>query len=237
MKKYKLIFVLLPFLFFSSCINEEGEGGTAVVDGYIHKVIHPDGTYKLKADTVVGARTNVFIMYGDKKPYGDKMDTGADGYFRFEYLTKGDYTIFAYNKYPDGSEEAVYEKVTVKRGQTATIKDIYIHEGKMFGKSYIKGVILADYYDKNTIVKANVPAVESRVYIKEKGAPVPFNDVRAGSDGTFMFEKLSVGEYIIYASSEDSDRIISVENEIEVVVDKEGVIVEVEEPIKIKCRS
>ena len=38
---------------------------------------------------------NVFIIYGDEDVvYDDSFDTSWDGSFRFEYLRKGDYTLY-----------------------------------------------------------------------------------------------------------------------------------------------
>ena len=211
-----------------------------MVDGYVYKVLHPDGEYNFKTDTVPAARADVYIKYGEERPYGDKMDAGADGYFKFEYLTKGTYTVFAYNKYPDGFEEAVYDTVTVGNGGVGTTKDIYIHEGKMFGKSQIKGQLLAKYFKNGALVKEETPVIGERVYIRKKGSEQFFNDVRTSVDGMFILEKIPVGEYEIYAVSEDSSDRHSMIDEsglIEIKVESEGTIVELPQPLVIRLRS
>ncbi len=239
MKYISIIMMSFCLFSFASCINEEGEGGTSSVEGYIYKIIHPDGEYSFKTDTFAAGRSDVYIQYGDQRPYGDKMDAGPDGYFKFQYLVEGKYVVFAYNKYPDGHEEAVYDTVYVATGKTASTKNIYIHEGKMFGKSYVKGKILANYYDKNTVVASSVPAVDQRVYIRKKGVSMPFDDVRAGADGTFVFEKLATGNYEVYGVSEDQDRILYVDPSsiIEVKVTAEGTTVELSNNIIVRLRS
>lgn len=239
MKNFRLFFIVLSSVVLFSCINEEGEGGKAVVEGYLHKVLHPDGEYNFETDTVVGGRADVYIMYGDKKPYGDKMDAGPDGYFRFEYLTKGTYTVFAYSKYPDGSEEAVSKTVTVDRKQTQTV-DLYVHEGKMLGKSLIRGYLHAKYYKNGGLVKDATPVVGERVYIRKKGTDQFFNDVRTSLDGVFVFEKIPVGVYEIYGVSEDSsDRHTEIDPAgiVEIEVTEEGTEVSIPEPLVIRLRS
>lgn len=214
-KQVFFILSLLPLFLFSSCINEEGEGGTGTVEGWIMQVNHPDGEYNFTTDTFPAAEARVYIQYGGEEPYSDDMRTGPDGYFKFKYLNKGSYTIFAYNEYPNGRLEAVKETVTIKKGETGTTKDIYIHKGKMYGKSMIKGELRARYYNKTTLVtEAALPG--ERAYIRKKSTTKgveypPFNDVRAGADGTFVFEKIAVGDYEVYAISEDNDRVLYVD--------------------------
>ena len=46
----------------------------------------------------VGCRKDVFIIYGDDKSevYDDKFETDYNGKYHFEYLRKGDYTLYTY---------------------------------------------------------------------------------------------------------------------------------------------
>ena len=67
-------FFLLPFLFaflLSSCLNEEGEGGTSVVQGKVYKVYHLNDSYSFEADTFPAAKEDVYIVYGNDDIYGD----------------------------------------------------------------------------------------------------------------------------------------------------------------------
>ena len=240
-KQSIFILSLLSLFLFSSCINEEGEGGTGMVDGYVWHVIHPDGEFNFATDTFPAAEMRVYIQYGDERPYSDDMRTGFDGYFKFKYLNKGTYTVFAYNEYQNGKLEAVSETVTIKKGETGTMKDIYIHSGKMYGKSQIIGKLYADYYDGNRLVEANVPVPGERAYIRKKAnsdAFPPFDDIRSGADGTFIFEKIPVGDYEIYAISETDDRVLYVDEAsiISVSISEEGETVDVG-TIKVRMRS
>ena len=235
MTKHTFLILLLP-LFLFSCINQEGEGGTAMVQGYIYNVLHADDVYNFEPDTFPAAKTDVYLIYGDDAVYGDKMEAAPDGFFQFKYLTKGTYRVYAYCSFPDGRREAVYDTVFVSRGAIATTKDIYIHEGKMLDKSYVKGTLLANYYDKNYLVEANVPAVGERVFIRKKDALYHFDDIRAGLGGVFMFQKLDPGEYEIFVLTEDANDVITPIFR-EVLISDRGVIVEIDEPIVIRINT
>jgi len=233
--RYLFILLLLPLLFLS-CLNQEGEGGTGIVQGYVYSVMHHDDVLNFDVDTFPAAKTDVYIIYGDEAVYGDKMETAHDGFFEFRYLTKGTYRIYAFSSYSDGRKEAVCDTVQINRGGMAITNDLYIHEGKMLDKSYIKGTLQARYYNKDIPVTDYIPAYGERVYIRKKGAPFHFEDVRAGLEGTFMFQKLEVGIYEVFALTEDSKEVVSPVIR-EVPVPEEGVVVEIEEAIKIRINT
>lgn len=210
MKKKFTLFLALGFvmLLFSACSKGEGEGGTAVIEGKIMTIIHDNDNYNLLADTVVAAKTDVFIVYGDDLLYGDDMETGTDGSYRFKYLKKGTYTVFAYSVLPSGEKVAVSETVVVKNGETVTVPTIYTHEGKAYGTSMVRGQVWATYYHNGTL-RGNGWAYEQRVYIRRVGEPYHFDDVRVGIDGWYYFQQLSPGEYEIFTFTEDMDEIPS----------------------------
>lgn len=204
LKKYTFILFGLVSLFLFSCVNEEGEGGISVIQGKVYKVLHPNDVYSLEADTFPAAKEDVYIVYGDEPIYGDKMETGYDGFYRFKYLNKGTYKVYAYSIYPNSVKVAVIDTVTVGYGKTKEVQDIYIHEGKSLDKSYIKGTVLVKYYDKGYINLVPEPAYEARVYIRVKGAAYQFDEVRTGLDGVFMFQQLDPGEYEVFVMTEQA---------------------------------
>lgn len=233
--KYFYIFLLLPLLLFS-CINQEGEGGTSSVQGYVYKILHHDDVFNFNTDTFPAVKTDVYIIYGDDAVYSDKMETSHDGFFQFRYLTKGTYRIYAFSSFPDGRKEAVYDTIFVNRGGIVTTNDMYIHEGKMLDKSYIKGTLLARYYNKGSQLTDYIPAIGERVYIRKKGSLYHFDDTRAGLEGIFMFQKLDVGIYEVFALTENDKEVVSPVI-YEVSVTEKGVVVEIEEPLKIRINT
>ena len=108
--------LLMLALVMSSCNKGPGEGGAGTIQGYVKLVHHPDDDFTLTADTMVAAKTDVFIVYGDEEYFGDDAETDPDGMYQFEYLLPGNYTLFAYSTLPSGEKVAVSESVELARG-------------------------------------------------------------------------------------------------------------------------
>lgn len=199
--KLLLLFFAMVLLL-PSCNKGPGEGGTGTVQGFVKLVHHPDDDYTLTPDTMIAAKTDVFIIYGDENYFGDDAETNAEGMYRFEYLLPGDYTVFAYSTLPSGEKMAVSENVTLARGGVAQVPTIYIHDGKAYGTSIVKGRVYAAYYH-NGSWRGEGWACEHRVYIRRVGEEIPFDDTRVGPDGYFAFQKLQPGEYEVFTASDD----------------------------------
>lgn len=235
----KIVFaclMLLTVLGFSSCNHGEGSGGTASIEGTVFAVLHPDDNYNLETDTILAAKTDVFLVYGTDGFYGDDVETDNAGHYQFKYLRPGTYTVYAYSTLPSGERIAVSQTVTVERGKTTIVPDIYVHEGKAYGTSIVKGSVYATYIDKNGATISTGPAYEHRMYIQRVGDPFPFDDVRAGIDGVFMFQKIEPGNYIVFTTSiydEDEIPFIIQKN---VNVESPGIIVEIPETFQVTIR-
>jgi uncharacterized protein (DUF2249 family) len=98
---------------FSACEKPAGEGGTSVIEGQVYKIFtseivvneldslgNIDTTYK-SIDTLyyqLDEGEDVYIIYDDNESdiYDDKFKTDYQGRYRFEYLRKGKYTIYAH---------------------------------------------------------------------------------------------------------------------------------------------
>ena len=202
----KTIFFLLVFvamtLLFPACNKGPGEGGSGTVRGYVKLVHHPDDDYTLTPDTMVAAKTDVFIIYGDEQFFGDDVETNAEGMYQFEYLLPGNYTVFSYSTLPSGEKVAVSASVDLTRGTVAQVPTLYIHDGKAYGTSIVKGRVHAAYYH-NGSYRGEGWACEHRVYIRRMGEDIPFDDTRVGPDGYFAFQKLQPGEYEVFTASDD----------------------------------
>lgn len=220
-------FIIIINIGFFSCNKNEGEGGTGTIEGKVFLVQHPDDNYNLETDTVIGAKVDVFIVFGEDIYFGNDVETNSNGVFRFEYLKKGTYTVFAYSELATGERIAVSKTITIKNGASANVGDIYIHEGKAYGTSMIKGTVWATYFDKNGNTWEDW-AYEHRVYIKKADEPYHFDDARVGIDGVFMFQKLLPGSYQIYTITVDGNEIPSV-IQIDVEVAEPDIIIEVEQ--------
>ena len=130
MKKLSL-FALLTMITLTifSCKKIEGPGGSSSITGIIHAEVY-DAAGNLLYDYNV-AKEDVFIIYGDEEStFDDKTKTSFDGSFKFDYLEKGNYQVFVYekdNNVPGGKVvklidvEITKKKSTVELG-TITIK-------------------------------------------------------------------------------------------------------------------
>lgn len=215
-----------------SCNKGPGEGGTGTVQGFVKLVHHPDDDFTLTPDTMAASKTDVFIVYGDEAYFGNDVETGPDGMYRFEYLLPGKYTVYAYSTLPTGEKEAVSETVELARGATVKVPTIYIHDGKAYGTSIVKGQVYATYYH-NGSYRGEGWACERRVYIRKVGEELPFNDTRVGPDGYFAFQKLQPGQYEVFTVTEDISSEIPSFVFQPISVDAAGQIYELEERFEV----
>lgn len=232
MKTFKSFLILaVTALLLSACNKGPGEGGTGTVQGFVKLVHHPDDDYTLTPDTMIAAKTDVFIIYGDEAYFGDDAETNANGMYRFEYLRPGNYTIFAYSTLPSGEKVAVSETVELRRGTIANVPTLYIHDGKAYGTSVVKGRVHAAYYH-NGSYRGEGWACEHRVYIRRVGDDIPFDDTRVGPDGYFAFQKLQPGEYEVYTVTQDFNEVPDFVFQT-ILVEEAGQIYEIEEQFEI----
>ena len=181
---------------------------------------------------MVAAKTDVFIIYGDEAYFGNDVETGTDGMYQFEYLRPGDYTVFAYSTLPSGEKVAVSESVNLQRGAVVNVPTLYIHDGKAYGTSIVKGRVHATYYH-NGSYRGEAWACEHRVYIRRVGEDIPFDDTRVGPDGYFAFQKLQPGEYEVFTSSDDISTEIPDFVFQTITVKEAGQIYEIEEQFEV----
>ena len=87
---------------FIACEKNAGEGGASVIEGQVYKIsTSTDPFTGENTDTLyyqLDSGKDVFIIYSSNESaiYDDKFDTDWEGKYRFEYLRKGDYTIYTY---------------------------------------------------------------------------------------------------------------------------------------------
>lgn len=88
--------LILPFLL-ASCKKEPGSGGKSTLYG---KVLVKDynSTFTLLQETYYGPGIWVYIIYGDDRDYGERIQTGYDGTWEFKYLRPGSYKVYTFSK-------------------------------------------------------------------------------------------------------------------------------------------
>jgi hypothetical protein len=67
--------LLCSSILLSSCLHEEGIGGSSSIEGYVFKVLHNDDDFSLSADTIPAVKTDVYITYGSDEYFGDDIET------------------------------------------------------------------------------------------------------------------------------------------------------------------
>ncbi|MBK8487457.1 MAG: hypothetical protein WAU21_05970 [Chitinophagales bacterium] len=113
----------------SGCNLGPGEGGTASIIGKV-KVLEYNGSGIL-VNEYYAADERVYIIYGDETFQSDEVRTSYEGSYRFEFLRKGDYTIYVYSDCPpcDGETQAILESVSItKNGEVISVPEITIEK-------------------------------------------------------------------------------------------------------------
>ena len=137
---------------FTACEKPAGEGGTSVIEGQVYKIYtseivvneldsfgNIDTTYK-SIDTLyyqLDEGEDVYIIYDDNEGelYDDKFKTDYNGKYHFEYLRKGDYTLYTYADSTDGSmikhDYPIFKHVTISsNNSTNKVADFVIEKNQ-----------------------------------------------------------------------------------------------------------
>ena len=99
MKNFLIICIIV--VGFMACEKDAGEGGTSVIQGQVYKIHTFQNSSTGAMDTLyyqLDSGKDVFIIYSDNETgvYDDKFETDYNGRYHFEYLRKGDYTLYTY---------------------------------------------------------------------------------------------------------------------------------------------
>ncbi|GAB6012517.1 hypothetical protein MK137Hg34_000206700 [Viscerimonas tarda] len=199
--------LFLTLCLLSSCNKDEGLGGSSSLEGYVYEIVHSNDNFSFITDTFPALNKDILLEFGGNDySIGERKRTGREGYYRFDYLREGNYTVYAISGFADGHDEAVAQKVRVS-GKHNKADTIFIHTGKAVGTAQIRGVVWVKYYNKGSLVRVNgqdsVPAVETRVFIKNTGEETFFDDVRVSDAGVFVFQKIQPQkQYEVYVNTE-----------------------------------
>ena len=134
----RLISFLLILFFISSCEKGAGEGGTSTIQGSVYKLSTYFNVLTQQTDTVfyqLDSKKDVYIIYSDNENdfYDDNVETNWNGEYRFDYLRKGDYTIFVYADSTDALninyDYPVFKHVNIDaNNSTFTLSDFVIND-------------------------------------------------------------------------------------------------------------
>ncbi|MES2565957.1 MAG: hypothetical protein V4565_03770 [Bacteroidota bacterium] len=128
--KIKAILSFLVCIILISCKKEPGEGGFASIEGKLY-VKNYDASFTLLTSEYYLPGENVYIIYGNGSEVGNSVKTSYDGSFKFNYLRKGKYKVYAIGKdstrpYLSVPKEELIEINITERKQKKVLGDLVI---------------------------------------------------------------------------------------------------------------
>lgn len=207
-----IFFVLIAVVSLSSCRKEEGFGGSASISGtIIEDFFNDDFSSRIYQRPAVDEE--VFILFGEDDPPGDRVVTGINGDFRFDYLYPGRYYI--YYRSQDSTavpDDGWSEKIAVNldwdeqndQGVLIKLNTLEFDEGDAAIRGVVKKV---KYVDEsrwpNLVIEYVDFAHEHEVYLTYGNHKAYDERVRTAHDGSFEFRNLIPGQYKVFLYSED----------------------------------
>ena len=135
-----ILFICAIAIGFTACEKDAGEGGTSVIEGQVYKIFTSQNPFSGEWDTSffqLDVGKDVFIIYSDNQGsiYDDKFETDYNGRYHFEYLRKGDYTIYTYADSTDGSsieyEYPIFKHLEISsNNSTNKVEDFVIEKNQ-----------------------------------------------------------------------------------------------------------
>ena len=96
----KILLFITTILALTACEKPSGEGGTSKISGNVTYFTTTFNAQTSNMDTIYypKASKDVYIIYSDNENdiFDDNTETDWNGNFHFQYLRKGDYTIYTY---------------------------------------------------------------------------------------------------------------------------------------------
>ena len=119
---------VLCTLLFMACKKEEGVGGDASINGRVWTYA-VNGSFTDTIAEYPAEDTYVYIVYGDNTGFDKRIKTDYDGFFKFNYLYPGNYTIYVYSFDPleiDGQSPVIRQVVINERKENIELERIEI---------------------------------------------------------------------------------------------------------------
>ncbi len=204
-QRYFIFQLIFAVILISSCNKSPGEGGTSTIQGHVN-VINIDRYGDVKSKQVA-KEVRVYIKYGDDDSYGNDVRTDNDGFYEFNFLAKGDYSIYAFGECDtcdSGLEESLVTVSINKNREIFQAPDIEINNilKPDQGTSTIKGKVYVKEYDQQGQLIGEYYGPEIRVYLTYSDEVTYFTDMRTHSDGGYWFPKLIKGDYTVFTYSD-----------------------------------
>lgn len=202
------IFIFLLAIISFSCEKPEGPGGNSSIRGKV-MINSYDNHFRVLQGIYPAVDEDVYIIYGNGNTVSDDVVTSPDGFFEFQFLSKGDYKVFVYSD--DTSSNSPSGEISIEKSITLSgnnddydAGEISIYKKLDFddGQAIISGTIYQVNYAKDFLfIKDTTLAQEVWVYLVYEDDLYYSDRVRTLHDGTFAIPNLIKGKYkvIVYA--------------------------------------
>ncbi len=196
----------------SGCSKDEGYGGNSHIKGtLLEKVYNDDYSEVIYEQAAIDE--DIFIMFENNGIVSDKVATGYNGQFEFEYLFPGTYQIFYYSDdtasaYNENKEIII--EVELGKNENADVGELTKINTTDYdeGSASISGTVyLINYLNSSTwpnlVVKDISLAQEEDIYITYGNHSFYDERIKTQHDGTYKFSNLIKGSYKIFLYTED----------------------------------
>jgi hypothetical protein len=199
-------------LFLLSCTKQEGEGGLNSIQGVV-MIQNVNSLLEKSGAPYFAQDEKVYISYGENTTVDNDVSTSAQGNFIFQYLTPGNYSVFAYSDdtvaFNAQSKMGVNQQVSIKNKKDKVTLDtiiIYKHVDYNDGVAIVEGNLnLFVYFPGSTvIVMDTITAQDKDVFIQYMNDSGVMDKVATAYDGTYKFTNLIPGTYKIFVYDDDA---------------------------------
>lgn len=201
---------LITIVSLVSCEKTEGPGGNSSIKGRI-MVNAYDEQLRVLQDIFPAAEEDVYITYGTGNMISDDALTSSNGYFEFNFLSKGNYKIMVYSD--DTLNTSTAKKICMEKDITISGNNEEIDAGEISiykkldvndGHASINGIVKqVNYAEDFLFIIDTTYAQEEPIYLVFEDDSYYSERIRTLNDGTFEFPKLIKGNYKIILYSDN----------------------------------
>ena len=204
------ILILAGLLLMSGCEKPEGPGGKGIIRGQLMRKTY-DNQFRVLQSEIPAADEDVFIIYGAGQTVSDDRKTSPEGRFEFQYLSKGDYTVYVYSE--DSSGNSGSAMVPFERSVHLSSNSQEYDMGRIYiyrtidvdeGEATIAGQVMQVNYSRDFIyILDTTYAQDLDVYLMYEDDLHYTDRIRTIYDGTFAFPNLIKGNYRVFVYADD----------------------------------
>ncbi len=220
LKSLTILFVVALLFSLHACSVDEGVGGTAKISGTL-QLVQMDEEYAYEINRLPAIGENIYIRYGNSEAVGDRVRTSETGYFEFDFLYSGKYTIFYVTQDSlTGQDTDVSIEVNVTKGEHKQLGELESIQALDWddGKATITGQVIEVLKYYPGAPRDTIPAQDKEVYLKFNNSVSYVERIRTDYNGYFEFPKLIPGTYEVYVFSEsynsNADEVVTSELQI-----------------------